>query len=131
MKAEYYKLRGHYKAAHTVIRCHKCFEEFETKPLKNRHQLTCTTAQDPPSLEKIDCVIKDDIDWVLSNFRTWRLDTEEDVEMKNWIIKYNGENANKDMNTDEATDPRELAKWYRIWWILFPSFQNPVPSPCK
>lgn len=105
--------------------------EFQTKPERNRHQLTCDIPQHPPILEKIDCFIQDEIDHVLKGFRTWRLDTEEDQELKDWIVKYRGESANKDVPTDDATDPRELAKWYRIWMILFPSFQKPVPSPCK
>ena len=53
--------------------------------------------------------------------------------MRNWITKYRGESVDKDLqsSTDDATDPRELAKWYQIWRIVFHSCHKPVPSPCK
>jgi hypothetical protein len=126
-----HKSRGHYSTHHTIIRCNKCFKEFERKTEKNQHQRACTTDVPPPSLEVIDCDKTDELEEVLNTFRTWRLDNEDDEEMKSWIVKYKVEFVNNNMPTDDAHDSRELAKWYRIWRTLFPSLQTPVPSPCK
>jgi hypothetical protein len=124
-------LRGHYITNHTIIRCHKCFTKFEKKTEKNQHQRTCVADGPPPSLEVIDCDKTDELEEVLSTFRTWQLDNEEDIDMRNWIIKYKIEFVNSSMTNDESYDSRELAKWYRIWRTLFPAPQTPVPSPCK
>jgi hypothetical protein len=51
--------------------------------------------------------------------------------MKNWIIKYKVEFVKNIMPSDDLYDSRELAQWYRMWRVLFPSLENPVPSPCE
>jgi hypothetical protein len=51
--------------------------------------------------------------------------------MKNWIIKYKAEFVKNNMPSDDLYDSRELAKWYRMWRVLFPSLETPVPSPCE
>jgi hypothetical protein len=51
--------------------------------------------------------------------------------MKNWIAKYKVEFIKNNMPSDDLYDSRELAKWYRMWRILFPSLETPVPSPCE
>ena len=81
----------------------------------------------------IDCNKTDEIEEVLKEFRTWRLDSEEDEDMKKWIIKYKAEFVNDNIGrpTDDLYDSRELAKWYRMWHILFPISVDVVPSPCE
>ncbi len=127
-----HKFRGHYDSHHTVIRCNKCFQCFEKKTEKNQHQRTCIIDAPLPLLEVIDCDKTDELNEVLPIFRTWRLENEEDEEMKNWIIKYKVEFVKSNMRpSDDLSDSRELAKWYRMWRVLFPSLETPVPSPCE
>lgn len=66
---------------------------------------------------------------MLGSFRTWKLDDEQDEEMKAWIMKYKLElNTN---TKDDALDSRELGKWYKYWGILYPTYQGVVPTPCE
>ncbi|KAN0119551.1 hypothetical protein V8E51_001759 [Hyaloscypha variabilis] len=124
-----HNLRGHYEHHHTIIRCNKCFQKFEKKTEKNQHQRTCVVDAPLPILEVIDCDKTDELDEALSIFRTWRLESEDDEEMKNWIIKYKAEFVKNNRPSDDLYDSRELAKWYRMWRVLFPSLETPVPSP--
>lgn len=112
-----------------MIRCNKCFEGFTKKSEKNVHQRNCTSNVTPPTLEVIDCDRADEIDEMISSFRTWKLDDEQDEEMKTWVLKYKPELNNN--TKDDAHDSRELAKWYRYWAILFPAHQGEVPTPCE
>jgi hypothetical protein len=121
--------RGHYDSHHTVIRCNRCFEEFSKKPEKNIHQRNCTANDTSPTLEVIDCDKADEIDEMISSFRTWKLDDEQDEQMKTWVMKYKLELNNK--TKDDAHDSRELGKWYKYWGILYPTHQGVVPTPCE
>lgn len=118
--------RGHYDSHHTVIRCNKCFQEFTKKTERNAHSKTCFRIENPPALDIIDCDKLDEIDESTKRFRTWKLENEEDVEMKDWIIKYESEITHKTKD-----DTRELAKWYTYWRVLFPRDEGTVPTPCK
>ncbi|CZR65056.1 uncharacterized protein PAC_14956 [Phialocephala subalpina] len=124
-----HNLRGHYLDKHTRIRCNKCFTEFESKPPKNQHQRNCNVNRPPPVLDVIDCDKTDEIEDDFGNFRTWRLDREEDAVMRAWILKYKKEFVSNNLPADDDHDCRELAKWYHLWRILFPSHQGAVPSP--
>jgi hypothetical protein len=130
-KEEAHKRRGHYGIHHTVIRCNKCFQTFEKKTEKNKHQKDCGINAPPPFVEVIDCDKTDELDEVLTIFRTWKLETEEDEEMKNWIMKYQVEFVRSNMPNDHSHDSRELAKWYLMWRVLFPTLETPVPNPCE
>jgi hypothetical protein len=46
-------------------------------------------------------------------------------------LKYKEEFVSSNIPADDDHDCRELAKWYHMWRILFPSHEGPVPSPCK
>ncbi len=82
-------------------------------------------------MDVIDCDKTDEIEDVFRALRTWRLDREEDIVMKDWILKYKEEFVSSNIPADDDHDCRELAKWYHMWRILFPSHEGPVPSPCK
>lgn len=77
----------------------------------------------------IDCDKADEIDEMISSLRTWKLNEEQDDEIKSWIIKYKLEWNNN--TKDDAHDSRELVKWYKYWGILFPAYQGAVPTPCE
>lgn len=77
----------------------------------------------------IDCDKSDEIDDMTNLFRNWKLEDEQDEQMKAWITKYKLElNTN---TKDEAHDSRELGKWYKYWGILYPSYEGEVPTPCE
>lgn len=77
----------------------------------------------------IDCDKGDEIEESLGVFRCWNLEDEADQIMKRWIAQYKPELAVN--GSDELTNCRELAKWYKLWQTLYPLLQSLVPSPCK
>lgn len=103
--------------------------EFKMKSEKNTHQRNCAANAATPDLQVIDCDRAVEIDEMISSFRMWKFNDEQDEKMKAWILKYKQELNNG--TKDDAHDSRELAKWYKYWAIFYPKHQEAIPTPCE
>jgi hypothetical protein len=127
-------------------RCHQVFTGDSASESKIDHERTCNVLPDNMTDERIDCVMLARLKHNLVRFRSWSLENwspenteHRDYRMSAWvsscitaltgITRPRADLSQIDLY-NLVSGERELAKWYTIWTILFPTLRIP-DHPCE